>query len=144
MHGIRLENYCSSFVGRFLKFNVGLARLFIHAHDWLGTDSPGQVPRERMSCSRTGAGRELGWQTGKSNLITQLELKLTFISFEFSYSILTGLGYNKVRIYSGSFIDWVRNGGEVVKRQITTEATWCRECILRDHTIQVDGSPIWT
>ena len=32
--------------------------------------------------------------------------------------ILAGFGYDKLRIYSGSFIDWVRNGGEVIKGRL--------------------------
>ena len=35
------------------------------------------------------------------------------------------MGYDKLRIYSGSFIDWVRNGGEVIKGQFgDIDAQW--------------------
>ena len=29
--------------------------------------------------------------------------------------ILRGIGYERQRVYQGSFVDWVENGGEVVE-----------------------------
>ncbi|KAG8194075.1 hypothetical protein JTE90_003020 [Oedothorax gibbosus] len=32
-----------------------------------------------------------------------------------AYQVLRGLGYQNVSLYSGSFLDWVKNGGPIVK-----------------------------
>ena len=32
-----------------------------------------------------------------------------------AYSAFQGLGYNNTKVYSGSFLDWVANGGPVEK-----------------------------
>ena len=61
--------------------------------------------REKYGFQRPGTEREdvvLTCRSGRRVLVAD--------------RILAELGYHKLRIYSGSFIDWVRNGGEVIKR----------------------------